>query len=134
MDDQNYKDAYSTIKNNLAAKGRRQGGLVDPQNNTCQDTISFPQYIKLTGHLQKSAIAERIRDRSIYTHMYSSVGRADEGRMVYLADMVAPREMTCIGESPHHLSAAPQDGCTIVGQRFCPLLRPRDLCLHGRLL
>ena len=98
MNNQTYKDVVQTTKSRLAAKGQRAGGQVDPQNCTAEDTLDFQQYVTLQKHLQKSAAAEEIRDRSIFAFLYASVGRADEGRMIFLADMVRPRGMKCIGE------------------------------------
>ena len=107
---QTYKDVTQTIKSGLAAKGQRAGGQVDPQNCTSEDTLDFQQYVILQKHLQKSDKAQEIRDRSIFAFLYASVGRADEGRMIFLADMVRPRAMRCIGgltrqvlmEAAHH--------------------------------
>ena len=98
LDNQTYKDVMKTTKNRLAAKGQRQGGLVDPQKCTTEDTLDYGQYITLQTHLQGSASAEEIRDRSIFAFLYASIGRADEGRMIYLADMVKPRAMKCLGK------------------------------------
>lgn len=100
MYNQTYKDVVQTTKSRLAAKGQRAGGQVDPQNCTSEDTLEFQQYVILQKHLQKSDKYEEIRDRSIFAFLYASVGRADEGRMIFLADMIKPRAMRCLGELP----------------------------------
>ena len=73
MNNQTYKDVVQTTKSRLAAKGQRAGGQVDPQNCTAEDTLDFQQYVTLQKHLQKSAAAEEIRDRSIFAFLYASV-------------------------------------------------------------
>lgn len=98
MYNQTYKDVVQTTKSRLAAKGQRAGGHVDPQNCTAEDTLTFLQYVTLQKPLQKSPKLQEARDRSIFAFLYASVGRADEGRMIFLADMVSPRRMNCIGE------------------------------------
>ncbi len=95
-----YLGAYTTIKNRLSAKGSRPTGNVDPQNNTTEDTITADQYHKLMKLLLASDKPEWLRDRSIFAHLYASVGRADEGRMIFLADMMSPKSMKSIGMPP----------------------------------
>ena len=119
MNNQTYKDVVQTTKSKLAAKGQRAGGNVDPQNCTAEDTLTLEQYITLMKHLQKSDQLEEIRDRSIFAFLYASVGRADEGRMIFLADVVRPRQMKCIGNS-HRQSAG----------MSCPPPAAPDMCIH----
>lgn len=95
-----YQAAYTTIKNRLSAKGSRPTGNVDPQNNTAEDTITPDQYHKLMKLLLRSDKPEWLRDRSMFAHLYASVGRADEGRMIFLADMLSPKPMKSIGGHP----------------------------------
>lgn len=100
VNDASYQAAYTTIKNRLSAKGSRPTGNVDPQNNTAEDTITHDQYHKLMKLLLGSEKPAWLRDRSIFAHLYASVGRADEGRMIFLADMLPPKRLKCIGEHP----------------------------------
>lgn len=97
MDDDAYKATYTTIKNNISAKGKRPTGDVDPQDNTAEDTLTSQQYEQLMKLLLRSSKPECVRDRSIFAHLYASIGRADEGRMIHTADMMPPRPMKCIG-------------------------------------
>lgn len=97
-DDATYNAAYTTIKNNLAAKGVRPSGGVDPQDNTVEDTLTYTQYTKLMRMLLGSERADCIRDRSNFAYLFSSCGRADEGRMIFLSDMMSPRLLKCISE------------------------------------
>lgn len=100
IDDATYEAAYKTIKLNLAAKGERPTGNMDPQHNTTEDTINDQQYQTLMKYLLHSARPECARDRSIFSYLYATVGRADDGRLIFLADMMAPRPVKCIGEAP----------------------------------
>ena len=90
-----YKTAYHTIKNNLAKKGQRS--VKDPQGSTCEDTVDQTQYASLCEHLISLPDAAAARNRSIYTNLVASVGRADEGRLTYLPDLMSPRLCGCIG-------------------------------------
>ncbi len=97
-DDTTYGAVYDTLKNNMAAKGMRPSGGVDPQDNTVEDTLTIGQHTKLMKLLLASPSATALRDRSSFAYLYASVGRADDGRMIFLADMMSPREIKCIGE------------------------------------
>lgn len=103
-DDDTYLAAYTTIKNNMSEKGKRPTGNEDPQNNTIEDTLNAHQYLKLMKLLSASNKPECIRDRSIFAYLYSSIGRADEGRMIHIADIMSPRPLKCIGKPPFHTS------------------------------
>ncbi|KAK9916158.1 hypothetical protein WJX75_009514 [Coccomyxa subellipsoidea] len=37
---------------------------------------------------------------SIFSYLYASVGRADDGHMIFLADMMSPRLLQCVGPCP----------------------------------
>ena len=87
---QTYEDVIQTTESGLAAKWQRAGGQVDPQNCMSDDTLDFQQYVILQKHLQKSDKSQEIWGRSISAFLYPSIGRADEGRMILLADMVRP--------------------------------------------
>lgn len=97
-EDAAYGAAYGTIKNRLAEKGKRPSGGEDPQNNTTEDTLTVSQYLRLMKHLLSSDRAVCLRDKSIFAYLYASVGRADEGRMIFLADIMSPRLLQCVGE------------------------------------
>lgn len=97
VDDSAYQGMYITIKNKLSAKGMRPTGFLDPQDNTAEDTLTPQQYEDLMKLLLRSSRPESVRDRSIFAHLYASIGRADEGRMIYTADMMPPRQLSCIG-------------------------------------
>ncbi|KAK9907516.1 hypothetical protein WJX75_005122 [Coccomyxa subellipsoidea] len=72
-DDTTYGAVYDTLKNNMAAKGMRPSGGVDPQDNTVEDTVTI-------------------------------------GQMIFLADMMSPREIKCIGPCPAFMLAFVQKG------------------------
>jgi hypothetical protein len=142
--DATYQAAYTTIKNRLSTKGSRPTGNVDPQNNTAEDTITPDQYHKLMKLLLASEKPEWLRDRSIFAHLYASVGRADEGRMIFLADMMSPKPLNSIGEHPACYILAGKRGAfapigmvTQEGNFACVLCRPLPstfavLCDEGR--
>lgn len=90
-----YKTAYHTIRNNMAKKGQRS--TKDPHGSACEDTVDQTQYAMLCEHLISQPDAAAARNRSIYTHLVASAGRADEGRLTYLPDLMSPRICKCIG-------------------------------------
>jgi hypothetical protein len=64
---------------------------------TADDTFTGQQYREFICHLKAKDSLAATRDCAIFTHLYANVGRADEGRLLYLADIMPPRVITCIG-------------------------------------
>jgi hypothetical protein len=62
------------------------------------DTFSLQQYYDIISHLAHQGTDAAIRNRSIFTHLFACVGRADEGRLLFMPDIMAPRVISCIGE------------------------------------
>ena len=92
-----WKRKYATIKNRLTAKGRRttHGYL---QDNTFADTLDAAQYRQLMLHMESIGSSAALRNRALCAWLQASIGRADEGRMIYLADMMLPCLISCIGK------------------------------------
>lgn len=56
-----------------------------------------------------------LRQKSLCAWLFASVGRADEGRMIYLSDMMSPRHINIIG-----VTVPPVD--PVFGAGFVPSL------------
>ena len=106
-DNADYKAAHTTVVNKIRAKSGPVGGNRDPQDNTVADSLSREQYLVLMDHMLHEDEPQSVRDRSVFSWLVQSVGRADEGRMLHLADAVAPIPVECIGAPcPMHISCA----------------------------
>ena len=92
-----WKRKYATIKNRLTAKGKRPTHG-DPQDNTFADTLDAAQYRQLMIHMESIGSSAALRNRALCAWLQASIGRSDEGRMIYLADMMAPCHISCIGK------------------------------------
>ena len=98
MADATFKGKYKTIQNRLIGKGNRplHG---DPQDNTFADTLDGAQYKRLMAYMLGLPTSAALRQKSLCAWLFASVGRADEGRMIFLSDMMSPRHISIIGET-----------------------------------
>ena len=98
LHDAAFRGKYQTIKNRLIKKGNRPT-VGDPQDNTFADTLDGSQYKQLMDLMLGMDTSAALRQKSLCSWLFASVGRADEGRMIFLSDMMAPRHINIIGGS-----------------------------------
>ena len=92
-----YETAYHTIVLELSAKGARPSGTADIQDNTSADTLTRDEWATLNDHLLASKDPDDAKYRSIFTYLTSTVSRSDDGRLMYLPNIMAPIAADCIG-------------------------------------
>lgn len=92
-----YKAVHSTIKKELEAKGERAPDK-DPQDNTGEDTLTEDQLILIFTELLKSSSVESCRDQAMCAWMTGTMGRSDDARLMYLADLLKPQLVKRLGE------------------------------------
>ena len=102
-----YNAIYKTGCNDLNAKGTRKGDGSDSQENTAEDTLSHLQYSELMTYLLTHPGEHAARDMAMGTHLFSCVGRSDEGRLTFLCDIVKPRRMWNIGNATSLIIGCP---------------------------
>jgi hypothetical protein len=95
--DATYATTFQAIKKRLLHKGARDT-TVDPQRNTIKDTYDLEDLEKIAASMfELGTIAG---DRALAMSMWShgSVGRGDDVRLFYLADLVKPSLIPAVGE------------------------------------
>lgn len=91
-----YRLQYQNMVAGIKGKGEREQG-VDPQANTVEDTFSTDELRSMALHLLQQEGADAGRNLSIFLYMAGTVSRHDDANLVYLADLGAPTQITCIG-------------------------------------
>ena len=92
-----YATTFQGIKKRLLHKGARDT-TVDPQRNTIKDTYDLEDLERIVASMfELGTIAgDRALAMSLWSH--SSVGRGDDVRLFYLADLVKPSLIPAVGE------------------------------------
>ena len=70
----------------------------NPQDNTGEDTLSDDELIKIFQRLLSSDRTEDCRDLAMYAWMTGTMGRSDDARLMYLADLLKPQLLKRIGK------------------------------------
>ena len=125
-----FKRAYQAIKNGLSMKGQRAPGGVCPQAGTTEHALDQEQHTLFAKYLIKCALRARTgclvatlmflanagsctppapcRQRktasarllALCLILFACVARGDEARLMHLSDILAPRQVECIGAQP----------------------------------
>jgi hypothetical protein len=117
-----YVEVYDKIKKDILHKGARDM-TVDPQVNTIKDTYDLDELEKIVNCLfdEGTVAGDRALAMSLWAH--SSVGRGDDVRLFYLADLVKPSLIPAVGEyiadQQVYLVVFPE--CVRPGQYVCVL-------------
>jgi hypothetical protein len=92
-----YVEVYDKIKKDILHKGARDM-TVDPQINTIKDTYDLDDLERIINVLfdEGTVAGDRALAMSLWAH--SSVGRGDDVRLFYLADLVKPLLIPAVGE------------------------------------
>lgn len=92
-----YVEVYEKIKKDILHKGARDM-TVDPQVNTIKDTYDLDDLERIVNVLfeEGTVAGDRALAMSLWAH--SSVGRGDDVRLFYLADLVKPSPIPAVGE------------------------------------
>eukprot|EP00882_Tetradesmus_deserticola_P013354 GHRQ01014177.1.p1 GENE.GHRQ01014177.1~~GHRQ01014177.1.p1 ORF type:complete len:134 (-),score=26.18 GHRQ01014177.1:536-937(-) len=97
LDDPAYKLVYSTVKADITRKGERST-TVDPQRNTIQDTYTRDEFEKLMGAMLAEGTPAWDRALAMGAWAHNSVGRSDDVRLFYMADLIAPQHIPAVGK------------------------------------
>lgn len=93
-----YRLKYDNLHARLHAKGLRcTDGSTDPQDNTAESTYNREEWLKLNIAWLSKGTPAACRDQAFATLAHNTVGRSDDVRAFYLADVVAPRLYANIG-------------------------------------
>ena len=126
--DHTYKTVYMLIKARLSRKGERDPTL-DPQRNTIKDTYDADELLNIINCLMSKGTAETDRALAMAMWSHSSVGRSDDVRLFYLADLITPQYIPAVGECRHQLMQL--SGSSFSGYTLCSLQLRRnfdDVC------
>jgi hypothetical protein len=94
-----YKTVHETIKKELDIKGQRDPDQ-DPQANTGADTLSEEDLVRLFAFWLRQDNPEAVRDLALCVWMTATLGRSDDARLMYLADLMKPMLIRRLGEWP----------------------------------
>lgn len=97
LDDHVYRQLYEVITSELCQKGERDT-TVDPQRNTIKDTYDADELRDIVDCLLTKGTAETDRALAMALWSHSSVGRSDDVRLFYLADLITPQYIPTVGE------------------------------------
>jgi hypothetical protein len=97
LDDHFYRRVYEVITSELCQK-RERDTTVDPQRNTIKDTYDADELWNIVDFLLSKGSAETDRALAITMWSHSSVGRSDDVRLFYLADLITPQYIPTVGE------------------------------------
>lgn len=97
LDDATYHLVYTSIKASITKKGERSK-TVDPQRNTIQDTYTKDDLEALVREMLSKGTPEMDRALAMATWAHSSVGRSDDVRLFFIADLIAPQYISAVGE------------------------------------
>jgi len=102
LDDHTYRRVYDLIKARLCPKGERDT-TVDPQRNTIKDTYDSDDLARIVDCLMGRGTPETDRALAMAMWSHSSVGRSDDVRLFYLADLITPQYIPSVGRWPSSL-------------------------------
>lgn len=97
LGDHTYRRVYYLIKARVCQKGERDT-TVDPQRNTIKDTYDEDDLYSIVNCLMSKGTAETDRALAMGLWSHSSVGRSDDVRLFYLADLITPQYIPAVGE------------------------------------
>eukprot|EP00878_Enallax_costatus_P022948 GHUV01024388.1.p1 GENE.GHUV01024388.1~~GHUV01024388.1.p1 ORF type:complete len:272 (+),score=42.42 GHUV01024388.1:584-1399(+) len=122
LDDATYSCIYNSIKSSITKNGKRSK-TVDPQRNTIQDTYTKDDLEALVNEMLNAGtpVMDRLLAMSAWAH--SSVGRSDDVRLFFLADLIAPQYIPAVGKQR---KVAP---CTMLNQDSA--FRLLEQSMHG---
>jgi hypothetical protein len=81
--------------------------LLCRQEGTAEETFSLEQYHQLNINMLTDCATEAIcRDHAMLTFMFSSVGRSDDARLMYLSDIIKPTLLRCVGKTAFILTCS----------------------------
>ena len=97
LDDHTYQLKYYNLKGKVCPKGERDT-TVDPQRNTIKDTYDADDLQRMVDCLMEKGTAETDRALAMAMWAHSSVGRSDDVRLFYLADLITPQYIPAVGK------------------------------------
>jgi hypothetical protein len=68
------------------------------QDGTGEDTLSLEQLLSLASYFLAKGSCDMDRNLAMCLFAYTTVMRGDDLRLLFLADLIRPTKMTCIGE------------------------------------
>lgn len=68
-----------------------------PQDGTGEDTLSLDQLLALASYFLAKGSCDADRNLAMCLLAYTTVMRGDDLRLLFLADLIKPAKMTCIG-------------------------------------
>jgi hypothetical protein len=95
-DDKAYSEMFEAIKAELLAKGERST-IIDPQHNSMKDSYDRDEYVSIMEASMAAGTPEADRAVAMGTWAHSSVGRSDDVRLFYMADLIAPQYIPAVG-------------------------------------
>lgn len=100
--DPTYNLVYTSIMAKLTRQGERST-TVDPQRNTTKDAYNEDEYEQILGASMSKGTPEGDRAVAMAAWSHSSVGRSDDVRLFFMADLIAPQYIPAVGEChwPH---------------------------------
>jgi hypothetical protein len=81
------------------------GVLPDPQDNTASKALTREEYLRVCLHLMTLGNARAARTLALVAAMWACLGRSDDLRNIYIADMRAPMLLDSIGVLLHGFGA-----------------------------
>ena len=72
--------------------------LIAMQDGTTADTFTPGEYMRALGMLLRKGTEESTRDLAMMAVLFSSMGRSDDARLMYICDMVQPTLLHCVGK------------------------------------
>jgi hypothetical protein len=113
-DDPHYSAAFKAVQKQLTESSRARGHK-DPQSNTLEDTFDFDGFhkvcitysvcmnffmlndpcvaLQLIEHMMGLTDSAAIRDMANCLWLFSTLGRSNDGREMYLADLIKPTHL-----------------------------------------
>jgi hypothetical protein len=96
MKDARYRLAFTSIKGNIKGKSDRSV-TIDPQRNTISDAYSPDEHLMIMGALLASGTPESDRTLAMSAWSHASVGRGDDVRLFFIADLITPCKIPTVG-------------------------------------
>ncbi len=96
-DDPTYNLVYTSIMANLTRQGERST-TVDPQRNTTADSYTIDELLQILSASMSKGTPEGDRAVAMAAWAHSSVGRSDDVRLFFMADLIAPQYIPAVGE------------------------------------
>eukprot|EP00775_Hariotina_reticulata_P005326 gene5326-5562_t len=104
MADARYSLAYKSVKNTITKKADRSM-TIDPQRNTISDAYTEDEHMLLMEAMLGAGTAVFDRMLAMASWAHTSIGRSDDVRLFFLADIIAPRKIPAVG--PHNCYILP---------------------------